>query len=65
MMTITIGDRRTFFPEWAWWLPDLLLVIAGPFWEWWFAGMAWGCQLPASRFYLTKRLSKPSLLKQR
>ena len=64
-MTVGIGDRRTFFLKSAWWLPDLLLVIAGPFAEWLFLGMACRCQIPASRFCLTKRLSKPSLLKQR
>ncbi len=64
-MTVSIGDRRTFFPDWAWWLPDLLLVIAGPFVELRFVWMAYRCQIPAARFCLTKRLSKHYLFKQR
>ncbi len=64
-MTESIGDRRTFFPEMAWRLPDPLLVIAGPFSECRVWLMASRRQPSGSRISLTKRLSKHSLLKQR
>lgn len=61
----SIGDRRTFFLDLAWRLPDLLLVIAGPFREPRLAGMAYGRGRPIAHFGPTKHLSKPYLFKQR
>lgn len=63
-MMATIGDRRTFFRDLAWRLPDLLLVIAGPFQESLRVEMANRSLNRTAAFELTKHLSKPSLFKQ-
>ena len=61
----TIGGLRTFFLDVAWRLPDLPLVIAGPFQESRLVGMADRSQYSAFGFRLTKHLSKHYLFQQR
>ncbi len=61
----TIGDFRTFFLESAWRLPDLSLVIAGPFWKSRLVSMADRSQHSAFALRLTKHLSKLYLFQQR
>ena len=61
----TIGDFRTIFLESAWRLPDLPLVVAGPFWERGLVSMADRSQHSAFAFRLTKHLSKLYLFQQR
>jgi hypothetical protein len=64
-MVFTIGNRRTFLIAGYRQLPDLLSAIAGPFWEGWLRCLACFSQKESVLFSLTKRLSKPYLLKQR
>ena len=64
-MTMTIGDRRTFFPINYRRLPDQLSVIAGPFSESLIQFMASRRHYSPSCIVTTKRLTKHFLLKQR
>lgn len=61
----SIGDRRTFFLIAHWWLPDQLLVVAGPFSIGQLGSMASLSHKESILVLPTKRLSKRYLLKQR
>jgi hypothetical protein len=61
MPQLTIGDRRTFLLPGTWWLPDRVLVMAGPFLKGQQRRLAWQSQKRTAAICLTKRVSKRSL----